>query len=249
MEINVTYYVYKHTSPSSKVYIGITSQNPPERRWQRGLGYKNQKYFYNAIQKYGWDNFKHEILYSGLSKEEAEKKEIELIAYYNSTDRNYGYNFSNGGNCVGTMLPATKKKISIANKGNQYGVGHIVSKESRSKISIAMIGNQHGQGQKMSDEIKEKLAASHKTDGFRKKLSKINTGKKCSNQTKKKISQSCKGLGCKKVICVETGMIYDSILEAQKTLSKKSNHISECCQGKRKTAGGYHWKYVETEVI
>ena len=247
---NRIYSVYKHTAPSGKVYIGITSQNPPEKRWNNGRGYWRNEHFSNAIKKYGWDNFKHEILFENLNKKQAEQKEIELIAYYHSTNREFGYNFSNGGNCIGTMLEETKQKISNANKGNQYGVGHTVSEESRNKISKAMIGNQHGKGQKMSEEMKIKLSESHKTDGFKRKLSEANTGKKHSIETKKKLSQSHKGLGSKKVICVETGVIYDSILDAVKsTMKKKNNHISECCSGKRKTAGGYHWKYAEMEVI
>lgn len=90
------YIVYKHTSPCNKVYIGITSQSP-EKRWQNGRGYIKNNHFWNAIQKYGWDNFKHEILYDNLTKEEACQKEIELIALYNSNNREYGYNISLGG--------------------------------------------------------------------------------------------------------------------------------------------------------
>ena len=88
--------VYKHTSPSNKVYIGITSKSPADR-WASGFGYEHQVYFFRAIVKYGWVNFKHEILFEGLTKDEAEKKEIELIAQYNSTDLNYGYNIDLGG--------------------------------------------------------------------------------------------------------------------------------------------------------
>lgn len=53
----------------------------------------------------------------------------------------------------------------------------------------------------------------------------------------------------KKVKCIETGVIYNSIKEAQETL--KINNISRVCQKipKYKTAGGYHWEYVkESEV-
>lgn len=63
------YYVYKHTFPNGKVYIGITSQKP-ENRWNSGKGYLrkiNGKYaqplMANAVIKHGWDNIKHEILW------------------------------------------------------------------------------------------------------------------------------------------------------------------------------------------
>ena len=57
------YKVYKHTNIiNNKVYIGLTKQEP-KRRWQNGYGYIDNSYFYNSITKYGWDGFKHEVLY------------------------------------------------------------------------------------------------------------------------------------------------------------------------------------------
>lgn len=54
--------VYMHTNNiNGKRYIGI-SQNP-KRRWKNGNGYKTQL-FGKAINKYGWDNFTHEILFT-----------------------------------------------------------------------------------------------------------------------------------------------------------------------------------------
>ena len=95
-----TYCVYKHTNKfNGKVYIGITSQQP-EKRWKNGYGYEGNEYFYRAIQKYGWnDGFDHEIIVSGLTKENACVIEIELIKLYDSTNRDKGYNFSSGGDC------------------------------------------------------------------------------------------------------------------------------------------------------
>lgn len=90
------YKVYKHTCPNGKVYIGITKDSV-KNRWESGWGYKSNIHFFKAIVKYGWINIKHEVLFEGLSKEDAEKKEIELIAQYRSSDRNYGYNFDLGG--------------------------------------------------------------------------------------------------------------------------------------------------------
>lgn len=69
--IELSYFVYKHTNlVNGKVYIGITSRLP-EKRWGRnGCNYRSNHHFYNAILKYGWDSgFSHEILYSGLAKE------------------------------------------------------------------------------------------------------------------------------------------------------------------------------------
>ncbi len=88
------YTVYKHTSPSGKTYIGITKRTP-ERRWKSG--YSNNEYFQRAIKKYGWNNFKHEILFTDLTENEAKQKEIELIAKHKSADRKFGYNISPGG--------------------------------------------------------------------------------------------------------------------------------------------------------
>lgn len=49
----------------------------------------------------------------------------------------------------------------------------------------------------------------------------------------------------KNVLCVETNIIYQSIMEAQRNTGISNTNISECCNGKRKTAGKLHWKYVK----
>ena len=96
MPLTENYTVYKHTNKrNGKVYIGITRQEV-NRRWQNGTGYTGT-YFGNAIAKYGWDGFKHEVLFSGLSKEDACKMEIRLISEFQSSDRAKGYNISDGG--------------------------------------------------------------------------------------------------------------------------------------------------------
>lgn len=90
MSNNYTIYIHKNKI-NNKVYIGQTKQNP-QKRWDNGRGYETSSRFYNAILKYGWDNFEHLILYTGLSEKEAEEKEKELIAKYNSTNEKFGYN-------------------------------------------------------------------------------------------------------------------------------------------------------------
>jgi hypothetical protein len=92
-----TYLIYKHTNKiNGKCYIGQTCQEPEKRWGKNGNGYKNKhKKFWRAIQKYGWDNFIHEIIYSDLTAEEANKLERQLIEEYNSIKN--GYNISEGG--------------------------------------------------------------------------------------------------------------------------------------------------------
>lgn len=121
MSNNRTWAVYMHISPSSKRYIGITSEKPVTKRWKNGFGYKKNTYFYRAITKYGWDSFEHIIIYEGLSEDEACNKEIELIRLYNSNIPEYGYNLTTGGQgCNGKKL--SKEQIDFIIETNSIPV-------------------------------------------------------------------------------------------------------------------------------
>ena len=52
------------------------------------------------------------------------------------------------------------------------------------------------------------------------------------------------GSNRKKVLCVETGIIYDSVTAASEQTGINLSNISQCCLGKRKTASGFHWQFV-----
>ena len=100
--------VYIHINKiNNKKYIGITSEKDPNKRWKNGLGYKRQ-IFYKAIQKYGWDNFQHKILFTNLTEQQAKQKEIELIALYNTNNNNQ----TKGGDAVPEKTDELKLKIS-----------------------------------------------------------------------------------------------------------------------------------------
>lgn len=92
--ISNNFVVYKHTFPNGKAYVGITERDPL-LRWKNGNGYAGQLKIRNAILKYGWENVLHEILFSGLTKEEACEKEKQLIKEFDSVEN--GYNVSTGG--------------------------------------------------------------------------------------------------------------------------------------------------------
>lgn len=96
--------VYVHIVPKAisghdwdKYYVGITSKVKAKYRWVHGNGYKDNKHFYRAIQKYGWDNIEHEIVAEHLTKNEAYEMEKALIQKLNCTNQEYGYNHTLGG--------------------------------------------------------------------------------------------------------------------------------------------------------
>ena len=197
--------VYKHTSPSGKVYIGITCRLP-EIRWNKGLGYKSSPRFFLAIIKYGWENIKHEILETNLSEEKAKLKEIELIKFYKS--KKLSYNTTDGGSGVRGYIPNqfTRNKMSVSAKKKPP-----VSIETKSKLSSQRLG-----------------------------ISK-------SKEWKNKIGNSNKGKTSKIVLQFDkqNNFIneYPSTLDAQKITGISNGHIGKCCNGIRKSAGGYIWKY------
>lgn len=303
----MSYCVYKHTFPNGKVYIGITRQEP-EIRWNYGHGYDTQQLMARAIEKYGWDNIEHEVVCDGLSKEEAEQKEIELIADYQSNNNEFGYNVANGGNAIGKhsnetknkiseslkghyVSDETKQKISEANKENMpwtYGKHH--SEETKKKLSEALSGENNpnygkslseetkrklskaNRGRKLSEERKKKMSEAFKGENnpnygkprskeTREKISKAlkgkespNKGKKFSEEHKRKISEANRGRKLseehkrkisKPVRCIETDIVYESAVQAEKDTGISCKKISLVCNGKRKTTGGYNWEFVE----
>ena len=125
------YTVYQHKNKiNGKVYIGITSRDPIERWGNEGRNYQSSPHFYSAIQKYGWDNFEHNILFENLTKEQAREKERELIREFNSMDRQYGYNCTSGGDFF-ELNDETKQKISRAMMNNKNGLNHPCSEEKK----------------------------------------------------------------------------------------------------------------------
>lgn len=209
------YCVYKHTSPSGKVYIGITGMNPI-KRWSKGKGYKSNLHFWNAICKYGWDSFKHEILADAISKDEAAKMERELILLYKSNDQEFGYNITDGGET--NILPVSSLlKISKANKGRKF------SEETR---------------RKMSESRKELLKNNPRL-----------TATRCGSKWTEVQKQKCLGASLKKIKkpiqCIETGAVYESLTSACKSVGVNITCLSEVLHGKQKSAGGYTWRFVE----
>lgn len=218
------YCVYCHTNKlNGKRYVGITCREP-EERWQNGTRYSHNEHFYRAIQKYGWEGFFHEILHTGLTQEDACSFERQYIRDWNLRDDRFGYNLTDGGEgCPGRVLSVeTRAKISAAHMG--IGKGIPLSEEHRRKISESLTGVRHIVPRRhpargpASEELRAILSAAHK----------------------KPVAMFTKDGAFV--------MSFPSSLEAAEYVGLKSNSdISKCCNGKRKSCGGYIWRYLDDE--
>lgn len=139
------YVVYMHRNIiNGKVYIGQTC-NLSERWRGNGKNYFNSIKFYNAIKKYGWDSFTHEVLYSNLNKQAADRLERELILQYNSIEE--GYNLKEGGARGELSVESIEKMSNSLKRGysdfperrekiRNKALGRIMPKSIRHKISL-----------------------------------------------------------------------------------------------------------------
>lgn len=128
------YYLYKHTNKKNmKAYIGITVQKPEIRWGSNGINYRNNRYFWNAIKKYGWDNFSHEVLFESINKKEIEALEEKLISDLKTSNRKHGYNIALGGR-LNRHSRETKEFLS------KIGTGRILTEEHKKNISNSLKG-------------------------------------------------------------------------------------------------------------
>ena len=272
----MSWIIYKHTNKINGLsYIGQTSQKA-EERWRDGKGYIGSSYFFNAILKYGWDNFSHEIIEDNIQTQKlANEREQYWIFYYHTwigDPECKGYNLTSGGsNYIRTE--EMRKKLSEKAKINslQYWATHEKERQERGQtvqcIETGLIfpsykdaGEWCGlknyknsflmyfRGERLScgkhPETKECL---HWV-----KLDKNNNKIENDNQNldkTKKIKTNNKVV--KKVKCLETGVVFNSIVEACNWCNlKNSSSIINQIQGIRNSAGKHpetkiplHWAY------
>lgn len=121
---------------NNKVYIGQTI-NLKRRISSHFTGKGSGSHIDNAIRKYNVYNFIWKIIGTCYSKKELDESEKECIAFFESKNKLYGYNLTDGG-ATGTLghflSEETKQKISDTMKG------HIIKEETRKKIGAAHKG-------------------------------------------------------------------------------------------------------------
>ena len=242
---NYTVYIHRNKT-NNKIYVGLTCQKP-EARWRsNGQGYKSQPKFYNAIQTYGWQNFEHQILFQGLTEEEASEKEKELIQIFNSIQN--GYNIDLGGTITNHSLE-TIEKIRNSNLGKTHSeTTKQQIRRKKANVSKPVYCVETGKKFVSLGEAAQKTG-----------IDKTSIGRCCAKKQKTAGGyhwayqsdnnpefQEDKRLGLP-ILCITTQKPYRSLKQAAKDTGIDFSNIRKACIGKYKSAGGKKWKYITLE--
>ena len=253
-----SYKIYVHINRiNGKIYIGQTKLCLNERFGYNGHGYRGCRKFYNAIKKYGWDNFEHILLLDNLSLEMANIIESELIKKYDSINK--GYNLTTGG-CNGYQTSKESNKLKsiskIGNRNPMYGVRlpqetieHIIkAREGKTDKKVINLNTK---------EIYKSMAhASKKTSNSISKISQhCNLEMKISHRewllyddyltfSKEEIEEMVNfdKHQYRKVINIKTKEIYNNSHQASLLSGKDDSCIIRSCNGEVK--GGL-WMYLD----
>jgi len=223
---------------NNKIYIGKSLINDPD---YLGSGISIN----NAIKKYGKENFQKEVLEVCENEEVLNEREKFWIKELNTTNRKIGYNIAEGGNGGNTRLGYDNSELINYYKKISNGV---INSEKYKKFVESRKGKKN---QNISNKLKElyqsgKLTTWNKGIKTREetkiKISLKNLGKKLSEDAKKKISES-KFVGVT-MMDINNNIIknFDSIKTASEIMNINRCCISDCINGRQKTAGGYKWK-------
>lgn len=256
---------------NGKVYVGQT-QNCYQRMKQYAGNKEKRRLIGKAIIKYGIDNFDLTLLEIGVPIDKLNSLEQHWMDYYDSYNLEHGYNMCpEAGTNRGykyteedraKMSKSAKQKfidhpeyIKRGKDNPMYGVK--MSEETRAKMSRSRIGNQNAKGSTwvMSQETKDKISKSMKgkqnclgrklSQETKNKIAEANRRRVITDEMREKQRLSHLGLSVKKVRCVETQIVYNSIGDASLAVNRDRSGIGKCCAGRQKTCGGYHWEFVE----
>lgn len=235
--------VYKITnSCNGKIYIGATCAKI-QRRFRQHLNLNNNKkrrtILSKAISKYGFENFKIEVIEECSSSKEMFEKEVFWIAFYNSMDIKVGYNMIPGGESGPIMRgkdhPNFGKKSTnpnwlTMNKGRKLSKEHNDSfqeankkwarpPEYKKKLSEALIRNQKA----------------GKYDNIGSKISAIKKGRTSKKRTL--------------VICLNNNKVYDSYGDAAQALGVSQGNIPQVVKGKYSHTKGFNFQKVTADHL
>lgn len=238
------YKIYIYTNKiNNKKYVGQTCRSLSERAQKNGSGYKKCRKFWNAIQKYGWENFESEILYDGLTKDEANQIEIMTISELQTQNDKYGYNICEGGNLGNPLLG--KRVVQLDFSGEYIATYESIKQAVREcHANPFIISN-------VCNSIQNYENAPYKQSGgyiWMWELDYLN-----HNYDKKLIVEALHKEfvhpNAKPVVQLSLNMeyitVYKNISDAARKTGLNRNGINDVCTHKLTTSGEYIWMYEE----
>ena len=235
------YKVYKYTNiRNGKIYIGQTKNSLKERAQRDGLNYRECTRFYNAIQKYGWDSFRPEILADGLTMDEANELEEYYILLYDSVNPDVGYNLAAGGlnhamseESRALLSAKAKERYADKTRNPMYGKKH--SEDSIARMSeMKRCSKNPMYGTKWNETQRQRCGVKGK---------KLNL----SDEQREKYRQRGKMLGrsgTRRVRCVEDNIEFESMKEAALYYGVSKASICDQLKGRTHTCKEKHFEYV-----
>lgn len=219
---------------SGRAYIGQTTQLIPDRvRYSIRCAFDKHNGLFNtrlscAFREYGIEEFTVWELSRHYSREELDRAEIETIKKY-STNHFAGFNSESGGKKNFTYNKETLERMRNSRVGERNGrYGKPVSEETRRKIGQANRGYRSAwKGKKHTEDELKRIGESNR-EYYR-----------LHPERAEAISARMK----KKVICCNTGVIFNSLKDAAKSIGTSNGAISRVCRGKRKAIKGFHFEY------
>jgi group I intron endonuclease len=209
--------IYKYVFENGKCYVGQTNNLVRRINYYRNH-YKTNPYpFLRALNKYGFDETKFEIIATANTRSDLNILEIELIKSYDSTNKEKGYNLSTGGGGL-SGLKHTKKykdkmsKMYMGESNPFFGKSH--TKESLVKMSEAA-----------------------------KKLPPVWLGK--SHTDDYKINMSKNHSQSRKIVCCETNEEFHSIRECAKQMKLNAGSIGKVLSGEYSHHHNFTFKYID----
>ncbi len=219
---------------NGKRYIG-QSIDIKRRFWDhRCVSHERNRHLRFALMKYGKENFKYEVL------EECKEDELDEREKFYIEKLNPEYNVLEGGQSSrGGMTDEIKAALSESGKRQWENLP-----EDRKKqiVSNNLVGPR--KGHPVSEDTREKLR-------------KANIGKKQSDETIQKRKEAMRikkengwsrdgSCTFKKVICIETGQVFESVKAAASAFGIAPTRISSVLKKRQETTAGLHFKYFES---
>lgn len=217
---------------TQKLYIGQSIDI--YHRWNKHVselnnGHHHNDYLQKAWNKYGEKDFECIVL-EYCDQNLLDEKEQYYINLYDTTNRDVGYNLKQGGQFGGsTFTEEAKQKMSKSIKASYTEE----LRKKRSNQQKEMWSDPNIRAKRVGENAS--MYGHHHTDEVKKRLSEFHKGKSFNRKY------------TSKVLCIETGEIYDNASTAGKALLLDSSCILKVCKGERYTCGTYHWKFITEE--